>query len=193
MKDLVVLVADKDMEFSFYGILQKYSELKNKEIKYKIYPHRLHDPGVYKEAADFLRSFHKNYRYALVALDKEGSGHICCEIKEKLKIKGWNERAEVIVIEPELEVWAWVNSIHMAQALGWPDYSELKSFIVSKKLWPENLNKPLRPKEAFELALREKKIPRSSSIYKKIADKVSITRCEDKSFKKLLDVLQKWF
>jgi len=198
MKDLVILVADKDMEFSLYGILQRY--FYDRKIKYKIYPHNLHDPGVYKQAADFLRPLQKEYRYALVVFDKEGSGQekrsteqIYDEIKEKLAINGWNERSEVIIIEPELEIWAWINSIHIAEALGWTTYSELAKFIRDKKLWPENMNKPLRPKEAFELALREKRIPRSPSIYKKIADKVNFTRCEDRALKKLLSIFQEWF
>jgi hypothetical protein len=200
MKDLIILVADRNIKFTFDGILQRHISLNIREIYYDIFIHNNRDPGVYNRAAEFLRPFINKYSHSLVILDKEGSGQegkstekTRKEIKEGLECNGWDERAEVIVIEPELEIWAWTDSIHMAQAIGWPDYIQLKNFIVNKGFWPEHMNKPLHPKEAFELALREKKIPRSSSIYKKIADKVSLSRCEDRAFNQLLNILHKWF
>jgi len=200
MKDLIILVPDKNIQSTFNGILQRHISLNIRKIHYDIFIHSNRDPGVYSKAAEFLRPFFNKYNYSLVILDKEGSGQegksteeTCKKIKEKLECNGWDKRAEIILIEPELEIWAWTDSVHMAQAVGWQNYTELKNFIINKGLWPEHMPKPLHPKEAFELALREKKIPRSSSIYKQIADNVTFTRCEDRSFRKLLVILQTWF
>jgi hypothetical protein len=53
--------------------------------------------------------------------------------------------------------------------------------------------KPARPKEALEAALRVVRVPRSSAIYKALAEKVSLSRCTDPAFLKLKTVLQQWF
>ena len=51
----------------------------------------------------------------------------------------------------------------------------------------------MRPKEAFQAALREARRPRSSSLYQQIAEKVSLHRCKDRSFLEFMDVLRSWF
>lgn len=53
--------------------------------------------------------------------------------------------------------------------------------------------KPERPKEAFEAALREARRPRSSSLYKRLADNVSVLRCTDASFTDFCETLREWF
>jgi len=162
--------------------------------------HPQHDPGVYKKAVDFLRSFLNLYRYALVLFDREGSGQerksasqISDDLKNQLERNGWPNRAEVIVFDPELEIWAWVDSAKMAQTLGWNDYRQLRNYLIQHRLWEMNTPKPQRPKEAFELALKSKGIPRSSSIYKEIADQVSFNGCVEASFEKFRTVLKRWF
>jgi hypothetical protein len=53
--------------------------------------------------------------------------------------------------------------------------------------------KPARPKEALEAALRAVRKARSSSIYRELAERVSIKRCRDMAFIKLRDKLNRWF
>ncbi len=199
-KDLVVLVPDKDTKFALEGILGRHYALHIKGIEYDIFVHPLHDPGVYKKAVDFLRPYLSFYRYALVFLDREGSGQerksasqISEDLKNQLERNGWPNRAEVIVFDPELEIWAWVDSAKMAQIVGWTDYRQLKNYLVQHRLWQRDTPKPQKPKEAFELALRSKGIPRSSSIYKEIADQVSFNGCVEASFDKFRTVLKGWF
>jgi len=199
-KDLVVLVPDKDTKFALEGILRRHYALHIRSIEYDIFVHPQHDPGVYKKAVDFLRPFLNLYRYALVLFDREGSGQegklasqISDDLKNQLERNGWLKRTEVIVFDPELEIWAWVNSAQVAQTLGWNDYSQLKNYLVQQGLWQKDTPKPQRPKEAFELALKSKRIPRSSSIYKAIADQVSFSGCIETSFEKFRTILMKWF
>ena len=199
-KDLIILVADKDIKFALTGILQRHHALNIKKIDYDIFIHPLHDPGVYKQAVPFLRPYINQYEYALVLLDKEGSGQenktsfkIENEIKKQLEINGWDERADVIVFEPELEIWVWINSDCMAKVIGWNDFYNLKSYIIKNGLWQREKPKPDRPKKAFNLALKHVKIPRSSSLFKEIADNVDFGGCTERSFLSVRKILQKWF
>lgn len=200
IKDLIVLVPDKNTQSTVKGILPRHQSLKIREIKYDIFVHPLRDPGVYNHAVEFLRELLNQYDYALVFLDREGSGQeikkasdISNELKRNLEINGWQDNAEVIVFDPELEIWAWTDSPHTANAAGWEDYSTLRAHLIEKKFWQQDYQKPERPKEALEFALKEKRIPRSSSIYQEIAEKVNFNLCTDPSFKKFRTVLRCWF
>lgn len=199
-KDLIVLVADKNMQFALDGLLSRYHALQIIPITYDIYVHPLRDPGVYRQSINFLRLFHKQYRYALVFLDREGSGQeqksanqIEDEIRRNLENNGWPGRAEVIVFDPELEIWAWVNSPHVATSLGWNNFTSLETFVKERDFWTEEVSKPNRPKEAVEAALKEKRIQRSSAIYKKIASDASFRDCREPSFLRFKNVLRNWF
>ena len=201
MKDLIVLVPDKNVQFGMEGLLSRFRPLNMKQISYEIFVHPLHDPGVYHDAANFLRSFSNQYLYALVFLDREGSGRekdpsekIAGKVKREIERNGWPDRGEVIVFDPEMETWIWTESTDVAKALGWDDYSELKTWLMQREVnWRQNALKPERPKEAVELSLKRKGIPRSSSIYREIANNVDFNRCQDNSFREFRGILQKWF
>lgn len=201
MKDLIVLVPDKNVLFGMEGLLSRFRSLNIKQISYEIFVHPLHDPGVYHDAAKFLRSFSNQYSYALAFLDREGSGRekeqseeIAGKVKKEIEHNGWPDRGEVIVFDPEVETWIWTESTDIAKALGWDDYSELKTWLMQREVnWKQNALKPERPKEAVELSLKRKGIPRSSSIYREIANNVDFNRCQDNSFREFREILQKWF
>ncbi len=200
MKDLVILVPDKDVRFGIDGLLSRYRSLNIKQISYDIFTHPLHDPGIYHDAANFLRPLSNQYFYSLVFLDREGSGQhgsteeIAINIKGGIERNGWPNRVEVIVFDPELEIWVWTESKNTARALGWNNYLELKTWLTQQGInWKQDVLKPERPKEAMELSLRKKGIPRSSSIFREIADNVGLNRCQDESFRKCREILQGWF
>jgi hypothetical protein len=198
MKDLIVLVADKNMEFTVKGVLQRTASLKISEILHDIKVHTHRDPGVYKTAHDFLRMFINQYSYALVMLDKEGCGcdedsnRIAENIQSRLDSSGWKDRSKVIVLDPELEIWVWSDSPEVALCIGWNN-SELRGWLLSEGHILPNAHKPRNPKRAFEDALRVKQKPRSSAIYGKLAERVSLERCTDKAFQTLKNTLQCWF
>ena len=102
--------------------------------------------------------------------------------------------AEVLVIDPELEVWVWSDSPHVASSLGWTERSgDLRAWLTEQGLWPTNEAKPPDPKAAVEAVVWHVQTPRSSSIYRKLATNVSLHRCTDASFNRLLGILRTWF
>ena len=200
MKDLVILVPGKNEQFTLKGLLSRNQSLSIRKIEYEIFIHPNRDPGVYREAANFLRPLTRIYSHALVFLDREGSGQeaktaseIERDIETRLEKNGWEKRAQAIVFDPELEIWAWVKSPHLAIQLGWENIETLFSFLRKRNYLFQDIEKPSRPKEAFEEALREKKIQRSSAIYKNIASKITFLSCQDRAFRKFSKILEEWF
>lgn len=199
--DLVVLVADKNMEYSIRGILDRPQSLGIKKIKFVIYRHPKKDPGCFVGAHEFLRHFSKEFQHALVMFDREGCGRehktrteLENEIEERLSSSGWGNRAASIVIDPELENWVWSDSPELDAAMGWKGISTpLRTWLKDKNFLANNSLKPSPPKKAFEDALKKVRKPRSSYIYKQIADKVSLKRCQDPAFLKLKEKLVQWF
>jgi len=200
VKNLVVLVPGRDEESGIDALLSRSTALNMRQITYDIFVHPLRDPGVYHDGANFLRPLATQYSYALVFVDHEGSGQettspdaISIKIKTDIERNGWPDRVEVIVFDPELENWVWAESHHTALALGWNNYPELKNWLIQNGIWRQNAAKPERPKEALEMSLRMKRIPRSSSIYSEIAQNVNLNICQDQSFSNLKNILQRWF
>lgn len=203
MKDLVVLVADKNTQFTLQGLFSRNQSLRIRDISqdYDIFVHPQRDPGCYNQCVDFLRSLRGVYDYGLVVFDHEGSGQesksreeIEADLEQRLSDSGWNNRVAVIVLEPELESWVWSDSPHVERILGWEeDSASLKNWLIEHAFLDQEQIKPSRPKEALETTLRFVSKPRSSSIYEQLAKNVGFSRCQDDSFVKLKNVLQSWF
>jgi hypothetical protein len=93
-----------------------------------------------------------------------------------------------------MEQWVWSDSPHVATALGWESNSALREWLDLGGAWgATDSAKPQDAKLALELALREKRIPRSSSLYADLASKVGLARCQDPSVARLVSVLREWF
>lgn len=201
MKDLIVLTADKNARFVLNTLLSRTDDFGIGQFTYDVFSHPRCDPGVYKEAHRFLRNFLGKYRFAMVFLDKEGCGKenvksitkITNEIQTNLRINGWEDKNAVIIFDPELEIWAWGDLPCMANIIGWNDYSGLRESVIDKKFWNKKDIKPSRPKEALMYALKKKSIPKSSSLYSKMAEKINFKSCSDKSFVSFCQTLQNWF
>jgi len=66
-KDLVVLVADKNMEAAVTGILANRNRLGTRKISFNDpYVHAKRDPGVYRSAHEFLRPLQRLADFVLV-------------------------------------------------------------------------------------------------------------------------------
>ncbi len=201
MKDLVVLVADKNMEQTVKGLLGRSRSLGIRPLEYDTFVHPRRDPGCLNEAHDFLRPFARSYGYALVMFDREGCGReqveartLAEEVKARLADNSWPDRAEVVVLDPELEVWVWSASPHVAACLGWADCQpSLRAWLAEEGHWPPETPKPPRPKEAMEAALRQVRKPRSSAIYLELAQTVSLQGHTEPAFLRFAGALQRWF
>lgn len=200
-KNLIVLTADKNMEFSVMGILNRHEALGIRSLSYDIRVHVERDPGCLRKSHYFLKPFANRYAYALVIFDREGCGRdelsreaLEQKVEEKLAQNGWSNRSAAIVPDPELEIWVWSDSPHVDTVLGWKDKRpDLRTWMAKKGFLEKSQIKPGRPKEAVECALKYVRKARSSSIYLQIARKVSLNRCHDPAFLKLKSTLKKWF
>lgn len=94
-KSLVLLVADNNMEKTFQALLQRPHALGIRpiEVNLVVHPHR--DPGVLREAHEFLRPFLRECKFALVVLDLEGCGRehqsaeqLSQEVQQRLDANG---------------------------------------------------------------------------------------------------------
>jgi hypothetical protein len=201
MRDLIVLVADKTMETAMQSILERHRSLTIRKISNSVIRHPQHDPGCAKYGVAFLSHFADQYRHALLIFDHEGSGKEQtdrCTLQQELNSafyeSPWNERARAVVISPELETWIWSDSPHVDATIRWRDQPKpLRDWMLDQGWLREGAIKPERPKEAFEAALRHARTPRSASLYRQIAEKVSLLRCRDPAFLDLKATLREWF
>lgn len=198
--DLVVLVPDASIEQAVRGLLSRPAAVGIRplgSVKVLVHPNR--DPGVFGTAHTLLESFATDAEFALIILDHawEGSPHpsaseIAKAIESKCR-KDWGDRVRCICIDPEVEVWVWSNSPHVAAILGWNSNAELTAWLRERGLWPDAVSKPPDPKAAFEMATKNKKVVPSSALFFELASKVSFERCQDASFRELLSTLRQWF
>lgn len=201
MSDLMILVPDKNMEAAVEGILDRSKSLGLSQIHHRILVHPARDPGCLGQGHQFLRSFARSHRHGLILFDRDGCGReqesrevLESDIEARLRDSGWDDRARAIVIDPELEIWVWSDSPHITAALGCKgDLAELRRWLIEHQHWTEGRLKPDDPKAAMETILRLNHRPRSSSIYRELARKVSLQRCQDAAFLKLKAVLAEWF
>lgn len=199
-RDLHVLVADGDMYQTLEGVLSRPESLGVRPINYTIDQHVDHDPGCRAACASHLRSLLETHEHALVVFDQDGCGReglpreaIQAEVEADLRRSGWEDRAKAVVIDPELEAWVWGPSAEVARMLHWPSYRELKSWLEGRELWPPDAAKPPDPKAAMRAALREKRIRASATVFRGLADTVSLRHCQCPAFGELTKTLIRWF
>jgi hypothetical protein len=137
-----------------------------------LFVHPQNDPGCLNDGHHFLRTSLNRSAHALVLFDREAA----------------------VVLEPELEIWVWSDSPHVAEILGWKNrQTDLNRWLREKGFLHEGEIKPDRPKESMEAALKRVRKPRSSVLYQRLAEKISFGRCTDEAFNKFKTTLQNWF
>lgn len=199
-KLLVILTAGKVEQFAIQELIRRPADLGIRPIEYDCFSHPGHDAGVFKRAHEFLRPFLKWDR-ALVVFDREGCGYdqnprglLESEVENRLAVNGWNDRARVVVIDPELESWVWDSSYQVSRILRWPDGADgLKRWLAERGFMKEVETKPARPKEAFDAALRHRKIPHSSTLFRDFAKAFKFRACTDAAFQRFVSTLRSWF
>jgi hypothetical protein len=199
MKDLILLVADKNMQFALRGALERPEALGIRPIEFDFIVHPGRDGGVRTTGPALLALRKHQFSHALLMLDFEGSG---CGDKSAETLRRelnseisnvWGAMAQSIVIEPELDIWMWGSDNAVEEAIGWKSRHHLRSWLALKGFGFDANHKPMRPKEALENALLEIKQPRSSALYRKIASRISLQRCTDSAFQLLRSQLIRWF
>lgn len=182
MKDLVVGVPDKDIAAIVNTLLEKWEPV----LKFKIVSIPGGDSGCRMDAPGVLRSYHIEYRHALVIFDLRGSGRlnrneIETTVKAELQKNGWNgrrgDRVAVVVIDPEVEEWIW----------------SIASVLPS---WVRDVLKTTgKDKRWFKAEISRKRanLPKrtTSQWYGEWAAKLP-GNCQDPAFQKLMTTLQRW-
>ena len=200
-RDLIVLVADRDMEGALKALLSRHQSLGIQAIDYDIIVHSGHDAVCAQQGVKFLSNFTNQYRYALLMFDHEGSGRenvtpeqLGNSLNAEFANSAWGQSARAIILVPELEAWIWSDSPHVEDVMGWKNRQPtLREWLIQRGLLQDGQVKPEKPKETFRAALREASTPRSSSLYFQLAGRVSFNRCRDKAFLQLKEVLSEWF
>ncbi len=197
--DLVVLVADADAEWTVRTLIgERYRALGIRPgIRFEVVRHPQRDSGVYLHSHDFLRGYLRRAKHAIVMLDREGSGReqlsaeeMELDIESRLARNGWDQESAVaIVLDPELEVWVWSPSPHVAEVIG---IERVALQEILDRTPTDRRGKPERPKETLQKALRRSGRPFSARIFQELAGKVSL-QSNERSFDKLKSTLQKWF
>jgi len=199
--DLVLLVPDADLENTLSGLLNRHASLKTRPIRHLIRRHQGRDPGCRTLGVDFLRMYSSTVSHAVLIFDLHGSGGesvgatlLETDLEARLSANGWQDRAAVIVIDPELENWVWSQSPHVDRVVGWTGrIPSLRDWLVSESLAVDARSKPIDPKEAFHRALRTAQKRPSPALYRELAGRVSFDQCSDRAFVKLVDRLRTWF
>ena len=200
-RDLIVLVADRNMNAAITGVLIRPRALGIRQVTFRVLTHPQKDPGVLRHAHNFLRPFAGKYQCAIAMFDREGCGKESVDgteletgVESRLARNGWSANAAALVLDPELESWVWSDSPEVDNALGWAGRTPaLRRWLAQRDLLREGQTKPERPKEALEAALRLVRKARSSLVYRRLAERVTLQRCSDPAFVKLKSTLQRWF
>jgi hypothetical protein len=199
--DLVFLVPCLDLWETMHGLLNRPEALGIRPISYRPFKHTLRDSGAFRGCQEMLRTEVRRARHALVLCDQHGCGreHLSrdeleADMERRLAQNGWEGRSAAVVIDPEAEAWFWSDSPHVAEVLGWSSgHASLRDWLMGMGYLQPGAAKPSQPDEALDKALRIAKKARSSSLFRHLAERVSLERCTDPAFLKLKSVLRAWF
>lgn len=198
MRDLLILCPDTSIKAAVNSLLTRRKKALNiSEIAFDIKVHSNRDPGILGEGLEFLRANKNQYHKFLLILDREGCGSNESpeEIRNRLmqQAPGFgfkNNELEIIVINPELEIWVWKNKLHLARMVDWTE-SQLSDWLKVKHKIEKG--KPDDPKSVYEDLLRHRQKAKSSANFGYLAEKISLRNCQEPGFQLLSETLKKWF
>lgn len=162
------------------------------------------DQAVWKSAHAYLDPFREAYERAVIVVDEHfdpspGAEQIRADITANMLNAGWAEdRFKVVVIQPMLEAWLWMESDHVAEAFGLKDYKTLRSRLTKENLWDAGQPKPkaaeLKRACARACALGGSRSSRTTfaNIFRVVSSK-ALNRCTEPGFNLLRETLRTWF
>lgn len=200
MKDLVVLVSDKNMHYALRGALGRPDAMGIRPVAPEFRTHIGRDGGMRTTGVELLARERNRFAHALLVFDLEGSGareEQTAEDLERVLDKElhshWGSHAKAVVIAPELDIWLWGADNSLRDCLQWPLDGTIRAWLKDRGFAFDVHGKPERPKEALEAMVRIHRQPRSSALYEKITGRISLRRCSDPAFLRLRNALQGWF
>lgn len=199
--DLIALCADKKIQACVEAVLARPKAIGIRPVGSVVEVMvGKNDPGCFHNAHGYLAPRRSEFDHALVVFDRQWDGapdksavDMECEVRGRLT-PVWGDSCGVVVIDPELEAWAWSDSPHVEEVLGWKDRSPgLRQWLRSEGLLEDGQVKPADPKTAIERAVEVGQKRWTAGTCKTLASKVSLERCQDDSFARFKAVLQGWF
>jgi hypothetical protein len=201
MTDLIVLCADKKIQASVEAVLARPQAVGIRPVSFVVEVMvGKNDPGCFHNAHGYLAPRRSEFEHALVIFDRQWDGapdisgaEMERTVREKLEPL-WGQSGGVVVIDPELEVWAWSDSPYVDEVLGWKDRDpSLRVWLQTEGLLAPDQVKPADPKAAIEQAVVKGQRRWTAGTCKTLAGKVGLTRCQDPSFGRFKAILQRWF
>jgi len=204
-RHVVFLLADGGMEQLLRGFFERdkpHLRLGCGPFTHQVLVAPTKDPGVYQTARELLRPYEQTETHAVVMLDAqwEGSPGVS-DIRERIlaQLKGVWERHEVIVLDPELEVWFWRDVPELGYALNIPEQRGGRAVrellpTTGPASWPTGRSKPTDPKAALEFLRRDRKVraDRSNAVFRRVGA-LSARGCTDPAYRLLSKTLTTWF
>ena len=199
-KDVVVLVADKDMESTLQGLLVRHRSLETRPIEFTVYRHPGRDSGCRTQGVPFLRSFCNQFEHAMLIFDHEGSGG------ESASAEKWEQNLEARTTGQRL---GRSRRRHRTRSrtrdLGLERFprsrpgrwmgrtnSRPSTWLVEEGYLDGPAREAQSPQGRFHHAsLGFRKQP-SSSLFTKLAQSVGFRRCHDRSIHQTQRTLQEW-
>ena len=197
MKDLFILTADKSIKLTLEILLTRRREsLRIRKLSFDIAEHPNRDPGVKNTGLEFIRALRGRYSKFILIFDYRGCGSsespesIRKNLLREAKRANMSDNLEVIIINPELEIWVWKSVIHLARIINWEE-SQIREWLNSN--YQLEQGKPKEPKQAFESLLYKTNKKKSSSYFAELAEQVSLENCQNQAFNLLVETLRRWF
>lgn len=138
MQDLVVLVADKNIQFALRGALGRPQALGIRAMTHEFRTHMGRDGGVRATGVEVLAPEASRFRHALMVFDFEGCGQehkdllaLEAELDSQLRLV-WGARAKAIIISPEVDIWLWGADVVLREALFWPQHGSIREWLLAK-------------------------------------------------------------
>ena len=176
MKDLVLLVADKNMQATLRGVLARPQAMGIRSVSFEIRVHPGRDGGSRTTGGLILAVERRRFDHALLIFDLAGSGAhtddpvaLEQELDVSLNVQ-WAGRAKSIVIAPELDAWIWGADSALREVFRWPLDVPIRQWLRAKGFQFDLAGKPSQPKEALEAIVRVHRQARSSALYEKVAE-----------------------
>ena len=210
-RDLIVVVPDGALYNVIQSLLLKRRlSIQIREITFDVIKDPLRDASPESNTVDLLRGFLRSHTYAIVLRDLSGSGweqrgasQFEQALLDAMVTNGWRSSCvSAVVIEPEIEAWLRLESPHVQSLVATrarknADRSALLFQEAVQRAIAKNggevFGKAKNPKEAFESLLEEFGIPRSTALYRHLAERESLEGCQVTSFCKLIALLREWF
>jgi hypothetical protein len=200
-RDLLVVVPDKKWEVVIRSILDRPESLGIRPVAASATVATLctRDSGVRWHGVEFAASLSQIHGWALLVFDHEG----CGDEREPAKIEDdlraqlrrhWADRAEAVVVAPEIEASIWRATPQIAKKLGL-SIAQLKARLAALGFWIDGEAKPSRPKEALEVLFRHAQKNPNAAVFAELARATSLRPqgCKTSSFPRFIEILRKWF